>query len=239
MLCFDLNYPTPEENLACDEALLDWCEDGVGSDLIRFWEPASNFVVVGYGNQVAREVNLKFCELNSIPVLRRCSGGGTVLQAPGCLNYTLVLRVTASGPLQSIASTNLFILEKHQAVLASLLRAPVERQGHTDLAIGGLKFSGNAQRRRKDFLLFHGCLLLDADIPLIEQVLPLPSKQPQYRANRAHSDFLLNLKVPAAKVKTALATAWDAHEIAPPPPMDRIALLVQEKYSGAEWNYRT
>lgn len=238
MICFDLNFPAPQENLACDEALLDYCESGQGAEFLRFWEPASTFVVLGYGNQIEREVNLRFCELNSIPVLRRCSGGGTVVQGPGCLNYTLVLRIADSGPLQNISSTNEFILEKHQASLAALLRGPIERQGHTDLALGGLKFSGNAQRRRKDFLLFHGCFLLDADIALIGRVLPLPSKQPSYRANRAHSDFLLNLKMPAEKVKMALATAWGAQPGAALPPVEQTARLVKEKYSRREWNYR-
>lgn len=240
MLYYDLSFPTPEENLACDEALLEWCERGEGSELLRVWEPASRFVVVGYGNEAAREVNLEFCAANSIPVLRRCSGGGTVLQSPGCLNYTLVLRISSLPGLQSISTTNRFVLQRHQAALANLLRASVEMQGHTDLAVGGLKFSGNAQRRRKEFLLFHGCFLLHADLALIEQALPFPSKQPAYRANRRHADFLLNLKVPAPRLKAALAEAWEARQGAGAElPLKQIAGLAVDKYRRREWNYRS
>src|SRR6266566_4412628 len=145
----DLTLATPAENLACDEALLDLCDQGLSGELLRFWEPARYFVVLGYASKVAQEVNLSFCQLSAIPVLRRCTGGGTVLQGPGCLNYSLILRIPDSGPLRSIPATNDFILKRHQSALAALLRAPVEIRGHTDLAIGGLKFSGNAQRRKK------------------------------------------------------------------------------------------
>src|SRR5256885_16505266 len=89
----DLTFATPAENLACDEALLDWFEQDGGPGVLRFWEPPDYFVVVGYGNAVAAEVNVPACETRNIPILRRCTGGGTVLQGPGCLNYSLVLEV--------------------------------------------------------------------------------------------------------------------------------------------------
>lgn len=236
MLLCDLTLPTPEENLACDEALLDMCESGASDEILRFWESAKYFVVVGYANHVATEVNIPFCAKNTIPVLRRCSGGGTVLQGPGCLNYSLVLRISDSGPLRSISTTNDFVLERQRAALESLLHAPVGKQGHTDLAIGGLKFSGNAQRRRKNFLLFHGSFLLHFDLDLIEKTLPLPSKQPDYRLNRSHADFLMNLKVPAQTVKAALRQAWDAHTPLETLPFAQIDQLVHAQYGREEWN---
>ncbi len=234
-LC-DLTFSTPEENLACDEALLDLCEAGQAEEVLRFWEPARYFVVVGYANQVATEVNLPFCGQNTLPVLRRCSGGGAVLQGPGCLNYSLVLRIGASGPLSGISSTNNFVLARHQAALSALLLAPVERCGHTDLAIGGLKFSGNAQRRRKNFLLFHGSFLLHFDIGLIENALRFPSRQPDYRLDRSHEDFLMNLKVPPHLVKTALSRAWGATETLTEIPLADIGRLVRERYGREAWN---
>jgi lipoate---protein ligase len=233
----DLTLATPEENLAADEVLLDQCEAGgpASEGLLRFWEPAQYFVVVGYANEVAREVNLEFCRQHGIAVLRRCSGGGTVLQGPGCLNYSLMLPIQP-GSLESIPATNKFILRRHQDALTALLQAPVETQGHTDLAIGGLKFCGNAQRRRKDFLLFHGCFLLHLDIGLIEKALRLPSRQPAYRLNRSHTDFLVNLRLPAHIVKTALAKTWGATDLLSTLPLDQITVLARDKYTLVEWN---
>ncbi len=238
MKCCDLTLASPEENLACDEVLLDVCETGGLEGVLRFWEPAQYFVVVGYANQVMREVNSDFCQRHEIPILRRCSGGGTVLQGPGCLNYSLILKIEDSPALASIAGTNNFVLQRHQSTLQVLLRAPVEKQGHTDLAIGGVKFSGNAQRRRKEYLLFHGSFLLHADISLIEKALPLPSRQPDYRINRSHLDFLMNLKVPAQVLKAALAKAWNALEPLPEMPLEQIAKLAEQRYKSEMWNFR-
>jgi lipoate-protein ligase A len=232
----DITFPMPQENLACDEALLDLCDQGAAGELLRVWEPSQYFVVLGYANKVADEVHRSFCEDNAIPIFRRCSGGGAVLQGPGVLNYSLVLRV--EGALHSIPATNDFILKQHRTALASLFKAPVEMQGHTDLAIGGLKFSGNAQRRKKHFLLFHGSFLLHLDIELVEKALPLPSKQPDYRFSRSHSDFLFNLRVPADLLKTALRKTWNATTPFPQLPIAQIASLVREKYSRPEWNFK-
>jgi lipoate-protein ligase A len=236
-LC-DLTLGTPEENLACDEALLDLCEAGGSDELLRLWALPQYFVVLGYANKAATEVNLPFCQKLTIPVLRRCTGGGTVLQGPGVLNYSLILRIDDSGPFHSIPATNQFILERHRDALAALVLAPVEWRGQTDLAIGGLKFAGNAQRRRRRFLLFHGSFLLHLDIGLLEKLLLQPSRQPDYRVNRSHSDFLLNINVPDHAIKAALSKAWDATAPLDPIPFDQIELLAHEKYALDEWNLR-
>lgn len=267
MKYLDLTLPTPAENLACDEALLDLCESGEAGEILRFWEPMDYFVVVGYGNRVAREVNLAACEKAGIPVLRRCTGGGTVLQGPGCLNYSLILRIT-DGPLQNITSTNRFILERNCAAL-NILRAdagtplqtrtldsgirhpapgidsiaqvtgkPVRRQGDTDLAIGGLKFSGNAQRRRSQTLLFHGTFLLHFDLDCMEAVLPMPSRQPDYRQGRAHREFLMNLSLPSDSVKRVVRDCWRATELSQAIPQPKITLLARDKYVKDEWNMK-
>src|SRR2546429_1422151 len=127
----DLTFPTPEQNLACDEALLDAAEAGEPGEALRLWEPQTSFVVLGYANKSAIEVNLPFCETNGIPVLRRCTGGGAVLQAPGVLNYCLIL-CADSGPCCTIPATNQLVLKRHQAALTHLLGREVEVRGQTD-----------------------------------------------------------------------------------------------------------
>jgi lipoate-protein ligase A len=232
----DLTLPTPEENLACDEVLLDLCEDGFASEVLRFWEPSQYFVVVGYANKIAHEVHDAYCEFSGIPILRRCTGGGAVLQGQGVLNYSLILR--AEGELHNIPSTNNFILKRHQVALATMLKAPVEIQGHTDLAIGGLKFSGNSQRRKKNCLLFHGSILLHLDIEQVEKTLSFPSRQPDYRLGRCHSDFLMNLKVSAELIKNTLRKTWNATQPLQQFPTDQIAVLARRKYRQPEWNLK-
>jgi lipoate---protein ligase len=213
MKYLDLTLPTPAENLAHDEQLLDAAERGAGGAVLRVWESPQPFVVVGYANRIETEVDVAACERRGIPVLRRCSGGGTVVQGPGCLSYALILQIQDPGPLANVTTANRFIMDRNRAAIQSLLPdspAAVAVQGHTDLTLGGLKFSGNAQRRRKHWLLFHGTFLLDFDLALIGQLLPLPSRQPDYRASRPHDRFVTNLHLPADAVKVAMQKAWAA-----------------------------
>ena len=238
MNVLELTLPTPAENLACDEALLDAAEAGEAGEVLRFWEPQQHFVVVGYANKVATEVNVPACESRGVPILRRCSGGGTVLQGPVCLNYTLVLNIQADELLHSIAAANHCIMERNRTALEWLLQRPVAIEGHTDLTVDGFKFSGNSQRRRRRFLLFHGTFLLNFDIALIEALLPAPSKQPDYRQDRTHTDFLTNLRQPAPAIQAALVHAWKATAPRPDLPETRIETLVRRKYATRVWSFK-
>jgi lipoate-protein ligase A len=127
-------------------------------------------------------------------------------------------------------------MERNRQALTSLLGRPVTVEGHTDLAAGNLKFSGNAQRRKKDWLLFHGTFLLNFDLGLIEKLLLLPSRQPEYRQRRSHATFLTRLRVTRDAIKPSLCEAWDAGRRSASVPEARIAQLVAGKYSRDEWN---
>ena len=238
MQSVDLTLPTPEQNLACDEALLEWCEQGHGEELLRFWESPEYFVVLGYSGKAASEVNLSACRKTRVPVLRRCSGGGAVVQGPGCLNYSLILQIADRAALRGITETNCFVMRRHREVLESIVGAEIAVQGFTDLALGGRKFSGNSQHRKRRFLLFHGTLLLDFDIPRMDELLPLPSRQPAYRQNRSHGDFLTNLNAPASVIEEALKSSWNVTGTLDKIPVGKIDELVARRYGREEWNFK-
>ena len=82
MKLFDATFSDPAANLACDEALLDACDHYGSREVLRFWEPADYFVVVGYANSVKREVNLEACARESIAIYRRCTAEGPSCKAP-------------------------------------------------------------------------------------------------------------------------------------------------------------
>jgi lipoate-protein ligase A len=236
MQCLDLTFASAAANLACDEALLDACEDGSGGDVLRFWEPEQWFVVAGYSNEVAREANLAACRQAGVGIFRRCSGGGTVLQGPGCLNYSLALRIEGCPPLDTVSGANRHVMARQRDALASVLGRPVEIKGFTDLTLGGLKFSGNAQRRKRRALIFHGTFLLNLDLSLMDRFLNMPSRQPDYREGRSHQRFLMNLNADAVAIKAAMREAWGAHV-----PLSRAPdcwRLITEKYERDEWNLR-
>lgn len=234
----DLTCETPAENLACDEALLEACDAGAAPEVLRFWEPRESFVVLGYSNHAAVEASLEECQARHVPVLRRCSGGGAVLQGPGCLNYSLVLRFDSSPALQTVTDANCSIMRRNRDAISAVLGKPVTIQGTTDLTLGPLKFSGNAQRRKRRSLLFHGTFLLDMDLDLVQACLRAPSKEPEYRQNRPHREFITNLGLPAAAVKQALRNAWGANASLNLEVLHGTQRLVAEKYSTDDWNLR-
>jgi lipoate---protein ligase len=205
----DLTLPLPVENLALDEALLEELIERGGDPVLRFWESDRHFVVLGRASRVADDVDLAACHKDGLPLLRRASGGGTVLQGPGCLSYALVLPLDWHPDLANIRTTNQFILERIATVLREWEPATHFR-GISDLAIDGMKMSGNAQRRTRNTLLFHGTILHGMSGDLIARYLKHPSRQPDYRSNRPHQTFLRTINVPPQAIKQAITSAWSA-----------------------------
>ena len=197
----DLTLPSPEENLALDDALLDELDECGGEPVLRFWESDRYFVVLGPSCRLLHDVRAAACRQDGVPVLRRTSGGGTVLQGPGCLSYAFVLPLAWHVDLANIHSTNRLILERIACSLHRWEPATAFR-GISDLAIDGMKISGNAQRRKRHALLFHGTILHAM------RYLNQPARQPDYRQDRPHGTFLRTINVPPKELKQAIAAAW-------------------------------
>ena len=217
--------------------MLNQAESGARGPTLRFWESPKYFVALGYTNRAETEANLPACRAHDVPVLRRVSGGGTVLQGPGCLNYALVHPI-APGQTLNVEATNKLVMETQRAAFEKLLGENVIVAGHTDLATGNLKFSGNAQRRKARNFLFHGTILLDFDLELVQRLLRAPSKEPDYRARRSHRDFIRNLPITRENVKNALCQAWDAGAVAASVEVGGLDELIGERYGRDEWNLK-
>lgn len=242
MRLLDLTLPTPAENLALDEALLDEAEQhpaeraAAGAcECLRLWEPARPLVVVGRSSCVAAEVRTEFCHRQGVPVLRRSSGGAAIVSGPGCLMYAVILSLDLRPALRAIDSAHAFVLERLAAALRKHGLA-AERCGTSDLAIAGRKFSGNSLRVRRSHLLYHGTLLYDFPLSLITSCLALPPRQPDYRAGRDHEAFVTNLPLTGDALRALVKAAWPVTGPLPDWPRQRVAQLAETKYSGPEWN---
>ncbi len=236
----ELGPKPPPALLAWEEAFLDDLETG-GPERLWVWESTQHFVVVGFGQSIDREVHTAFCQARNISVLRRCSGGGAVLQGPGCLSYGLTLRLEQHPELGTVTSANRWIMDRNASALNRLHGIQAVVRGHSDLAIihpegPERKVSGNAQRRTRHGVLFHGTFLCHADLDTVSQSLRPPSVQPEYRSNRAHADFLTNLEVSTAEVQDALRQEWAASPSDSRLPEDRYRELLTRKYQTAEWH---
>jgi len=241
MRLFEQNCATPAGNLACDEALLEACDKGARgteSGLLRFYESAQYHVVVGYGNRLATEVNLEMTARLGIPVYRRASGGGTVVLGPGCLAYSLILPVALAPELGTVTDSNRWIMERNRQALEHALGQEVGVRGHTDLVVDNRKFSGNAQRRRREAVLFHGTFLLDMDLAMVGACLRKPSTEPEYRQGRDHQEFVMNLNVPAKRVRQAMENIWGVNGSWAELAEGEVERLVKERYGNEVWQRR-
>jgi lipoate-protein ligase A len=235
----DLTLETPEENLALDEALLDEADEaGRPTEVLRLWEPTQPIVVVGRSSRVSAEVDCERCRQMGITILRRCSGGATVLTGPGCLMYALVLSYERRPALRMISEAHRFVLESMSSMLASIVSG-VQPRGTSDLTVSGRKFSGNSMRAKRTHLLYHGTLLYDLPLGLIAKCLRMPPRQPDYRQERSHDDFLTNLPTSAGKLRSTLKEGWRAQEPLRTFPRSRTQELVHARYSKQEWNLRS
>jgi lipoate-protein ligase A len=237
MKFLEFTFDEPAANLACDEALLEMMEADVSrdsyDDCLRIWEAKKYFVVLGHSERVKSSVNVAACNGHSIPILRRISGGGTVVQGPGCLNYSLILKNSAC--LKNIRDTFKYVLERHRSVVEEISGAPARLEGISDLTADGLKFSGNAQYRKARFVLVHGTFLLNFDLSVIETLLPVPAKQPAYRRRRPHLEFIMNLPVDPSQLCDRLKHVWGCGQDRPEVPFARIDELVRDRYGRIEW----
>jgi lipoate---protein ligase len=236
MQLLDLTLPTPQENLALDEALLEEAEASAAPiETLRFWESSRPLVVVGRGSRVEGEVDAEQCARLDIPILRRTSGGGAIVAAPGCLMYAVILSYEQRPELRSLDDAHRFVLETALERLRRLVPGAA-RQGTSDLTIGDSKFSGNSMRCKRRGFLYHGTLLYDLDLTLVAQCLRMPPRQPEYRKGRAHQAFVANLALSGDALKRVLSEAWGARRARLEWPRQRVQSLVAQKYDRRDWN---
>jgi lipoate---protein ligase len=265
MRLLDLILPTPAENLALDEALLEEAEAFAQPlETLRLWEPLQNFVVVGRSSHVDVEVNRAACRELGIPIFRRVSGGAAIVTGPGCLMYSLILSYEKRPNLRTVNQAHAFVLGMLQKALVPLV-PDVCFCGTSDLAVAlktwekgtqlicrngpegashklaaspfpTLKFSGNSMRCRKRHFLYHGTFLYNFPLELISRCLKTPPRMPDYRNGREHKMFVANLPLSAESIRQALISTWNADEPVENWPRELTNKLATKKYGKSDWN---
>ncbi len=242
MYQLQLTLETPAGNLALDEALLDAAVAGeLAGEVLRLWEPAGPLVVLGRSSR-DDEVRRDACEADGVPVLRRSSGGATIVTGPGCLMYAVILDRQSRPELGGVDRAHAYVLGRHIEAL-SQFAAIIARQGTSDLTIGGepsrastqRKFSGNSLRLKRDHLLYHGTILYDFPLDRLRRWLGRPARTPEYRENRSHEEFVANFPAPREEITAALLEMWQAAEPLAAWPQARTEQLVSERYATTAW----
>ena len=242
---------SPADDLALEEAIHLALEDDASPNTWRVWQAKVPAVVLGTGQEHARETNLETIQAREVPVLRRHSGGGAVVIGPGAINFSAFYRFADLPGSETIRGAMAAALKP---VIGALARLGVQARsaGLSDLAVlstdGTLrKISGNSQARKKRGVVVHGTLLADPDFAFIQSVLSFPSSVPDYRSGRDHRTFLTSLRELNVRCDVESFTKELIAELpsdilitseASADERTRAARLLEEKYGNPAWNLR-
>jgi lipoate-protein ligase A len=158
--CIQRIQTDPYFNLAAEEYLLKTAS----VDTFMIWrnEPC---VVIGKHQNASREINHLFIEENSIPVIRRISGGGAVFHDPGNINFSFIYTNRKENLIDFVEFT--------RPVIGFLKNSGLDAhfEGKNNIVVNDLKVSGNSAHIFKDKVLYHGTLLFDSDLGMLGQAI--------------------------------------------------------------------
>ena len=267
MYYLNRSYEDPNANLAFDEALLEAMdnlesqkidtanENCEPAELLRFWQMNVPCVVVGRSSKLAEEVHLDRCKSDSVPVLRRMSGGGSIVAGPGCAMFSVLLSLDSRPACRSLDEAHRTVMSRVcQALQSSLdecgIGKRVDIQGICDLTIDGQKVSGNALRIKRHWMMYHGTLLIDMPLNWISKYLAMPPKQPDYRQGRDHDRFVAGLgnriqdpKAFTAVLEKALQRVWQADRQFSQHPFagqadEQVQEWLERRYNNVSWHHQ-
>jgi lipoate-protein ligase A len=226
-------------NIALEEYLLKNYDEEFFITAIN--EPS---IIVGVNQDTYQEINALYVRQNNVKVVRRLSGGGTVFQDHGNINFSHIYKDDGSDINDFSKGCNFimnFILEK--------LEISTEFAGRNDLIIDGKKFSGHARIRIDDKILHHGTLLISSNMKSLTDALKFNDAKYADRALRSNHERVTNL---SEHINESLSTDKVGelflnyirsvfHEAKmyslTKEDVEAVNALVLEKYSTWDWNY--
>lgn len=173
------------QQLQIEEALLraddrNWCIINDGSEAA---------IVMGISGKTSLLVDKQAWQKNPLPIIRRFSGGGTVVVDTNTLFMTWIANTRDI----KVPCCPQKIFRWSETLYQSLMAPFPFQLIENDYVINQRKCGGNAQYLCKDRWLHHTSFLWDYD-PANMRLLKMPPKTPVYRLNRPHEEFICRLK---------------------------------------------
>lgn len=175
-----------KRHLAFYLAMEQFVADNMDDDAFFIWRVGPT-VIIGRNQILENEVNLDYCRLHGISLVRRRSGGGCVYSDEGNIMISYISRRgTVSGVFDSYISLMTDALKS--------LGLPAEYSGRNDILINGRKVSGNAFRQLPSRSVVHGTLLYSSDIEALEQAIKPPQEKLDRHGIESVRQRVMNLK---------------------------------------------
>ncbi|MDA3932592.1 MAG: biotin/lipoate A/B protein ligase family protein [Tenericutes bacterium] len=227
----DIHY-----NLATEEYLLRHFD--LKEDILFIWY-GSNAFVYGRNQNPFIEIKPSYLIDDSIPKIRRVSGGGTIYQDEETINISYI-----TNDYKNKINHYQYFLQPIIDLLKSYgLNALFKPKSH--LFIDDKKISGNAQAFINNRLLHHGTLLFDSNLEIINEALIMFSQKAKGHQILSNKQPVLNLKSVLSIdketfVKQLIKQICKDREIIMGEVVldkDRINQIKKDKYLSWEWNF--
>ncbi len=165
-------------------------ENKIGTSAIIVWEPNETCIVLGRSNNSRDSLYLDNIINDNISVYKRPSGGETVLLSNKMIVISIVVNQTDFKNGKSIFK------DYNNKIISALESLGIQNlgfKGISDIAINDLKILGSAIYQNKLVVFYHAVLNVSESTALIEKYLKQPKRQPEYRKNRNHKDFVTSI----------------------------------------------
>lgn len=151
-------------------------------------EGSSPAVVMGISGKAEELIDLEKLEQNPIPVIKRYSGGGTVVVDPN----TVFVSFICNKDLVDFEPFPEPLMRWSAGLYKQALPQIDFDLRENDYVIGPKKVGGNAQYLTKTRFVHHTTFLWDYEKSLMD-LLRHPKKTPSYREGRSHGEFVTRL----------------------------------------------
>ena len=176
-------------NMALDEAILEMTIIKKSPNTLRFYKWKPSTASIGRNQSLKNEINLDFAIESGFNVVRRITGGGAVFHDETReITYSIVCPIKF---LENLGAKS--VIEQFEIITQGIIQGltfygltPEKDIIHCPaILLDGKKFSGNAQIRKKGYILQHGTILLDLDPDLMYSVLKAPENVGKSRMVRS------------------------------------------------------
>lgn len=236
MIFINKHSDDPRFNLAAEEFVLKQSKE----EVFMLWKSHES-VVIGKHQLAWQEADQELLELESVPLLRRITGGGTVYHGPGNICFSFITE----------EKTDKINFPKFAEPIILYLKSiglEAEVSGKSNISIDGLKISGNAASVHRNRSLHHGTLLFDADIHRLNYLLQSPQTKLLSKAVssvrtevRTIKNLLpeMNSDTFFEELKSFISAYFDIREERDFAITEKEAVqkLADEKYASFDWNY--
>jgi lipoate-protein ligase A len=176
-------------NMALDEAILKLAIERKSPNTLRLYKWKPSTVSIGRNQSLLNEINVQFAKEKGFNIIRRITGGGAVFHDEFReITYSIVCPIKFLEKLGANKVLEQFEIITQGIIIGLTIFGLIPEKGviHCPaILLNGKKFSGNAQIRKKRYLLQHGTILLDIDPELMYSVLKAPENVGKSRMVRS------------------------------------------------------